>query len=178
LDCWPDEHLGAKGCCNRQRQTFNFGGKYATDDSEMRNPNLEIKVDPFPSDLDINPLWLAAWGSPLPPRFADILSRSLGHLGAYEREKIIGFVNIAWDGGIHAFVLDTCVHPDFRRKGIATRLIREAETLARQRGAHWLHVDFEPHLEEFYRGCGFRSTAAGLIELQQSQETNSREPGS
>jgi hypothetical protein len=29
----------------------------------------------------------------------------------------------------------------------------------------WLHVDFEPHLEGFYRGCGFTPTPAGLIRL-------------
>ena len=44
-------------------------------------------------------------------------------------------------------------------------LIKRAIELARQRGAHWLHVDFEPHLSEFYGKCGFRPTAAGLIEL-------------
>ena len=34
-----------------------------------------------------------------------------------------------------------------------------------ERGAQWLHVDFEPHLTAFYRGCGFRPTEAGLIAL-------------
>jgi hypothetical protein len=28
-----------------------------------------------------------------------------------------------------------------------------------------LHVDFEPHLTSFYRNCGFRQTAAGLMKL-------------
>lgn len=130
---------------------------------------LEFRIDPFPAEADIGALWRAAWGGPLPPRFATILSRSLGHVGAYDGETIVGFVNVAWDGGLHAFILDTCVHPDFRRRGIATRLVNEAETLARRRGAHWLHVDFEPHLTDFYLGCGFRPTAAGLIDLRQDR---------
>jgi hypothetical protein len=29
----------------------------------------------------------------------------------------------------------------------------------------WVHVDYEPHLDEFYRGCGFRPTAAGVLRL-------------
>jgi hypothetical protein len=29
----------------------------------------------------------------------------------------------------------------------------------------WLHVDFEPHLDEFYHKCGFKETRAGLIRL-------------
>ena len=32
-------------------------------------------------------------------------------------------------------------------------------------GCQWLHVDYEPHLEEFYQGCGFRPTLAGLMHL-------------
>jgi hypothetical protein len=43
--------------------------------------------------------------------------------------------------------------------------VRRATELARQRGALWLHVDFEPKLEAFYRQCGFRPTAAGLMRL-------------
>ena len=131
---------------------------------------LEFRIDPFPAEADIGALWRAAWGGP-PPRLADILPRSLGHVGAYDGDALVGFVNIAWDGGVHAFILDTCVHPDFRRRGIATRLVSEAEMLARRRGAHWLHVDFEPHLEAFYSGCGFRPTAAGLIGLGEGRES-------
>lgn len=126
---------------------------------------MEYRIDPHPSHTELNKLWTSAWGGPAPASLDDMLSRCLGHVGAYEGDNIIGFVNVAWDGGIHAFILDTCVHPDYRRRGIATRVVQEATALARQRGAHWLHVDFEPHLEPFYRNCGFRQTAAGLIAL-------------
>lgn len=110
-------------------------------------------------------LWLAAWGDGGPASFQPILQRSLAHVGAYDGERLVGFVNVAWDGGIHAFILDTCVDQAYRRQGIATRLVRAATDAARARGAAWLHVDFEPHLMAFYRGCGFRETAAGLIAL-------------
>lgn len=94
-----------------------------------------------------------------------ILERSLGHIVAYEGSLVVGFVNIAWDGGAHAFILDTSTDPDFRRRGIATQLVQQAARLARDRGAEWLHVDYEPHLEGFYRGCGFRHSAAGVMKL-------------
>ncbi len=37
--------------------------------------------------------------------------------------------------------------------------------MARERGAEWLHVDYEDELDPFYRACGFRPTAAGLLAL-------------
>ncbi len=125
----------------------------------------DLRIDPFPSAVELNTLWSAAWGAPAPRDFSAILSRSLAHIGAYHDNQLIGFVNVAWDGGIHAFILDTSVHPDMRRQGIATRLVREATRIARERGAEWLHVDFEPHLTGFYRACGFAPTEAGLIKL-------------
>ena len=51
-----------------------------------------------------------------------ILSRSLAHIGAYAEDVMIGFVNVAWDGGKHAFILDTCVHRHNQRQGVATGL--------------------------------------------------------
>jgi GNAT superfamily N-acetyltransferase len=126
---------------------------------------IRIVVDPFPSEEALGDLWLSAWGSAGPASFAPVLSRSLAHVGAYDLDRLVGSVNVAWDGGIHAFILDTSVHADYQRQGIATRMVREAEGVARQRGAKWLHVDFEPQLAAFYERCGFRPTAAGLIVL-------------
>ena len=126
---------------------------------------IEYAIDPQLSDERLDRLWQAAWGSPIGDYARDVLPRSLGYVGAYEGERLVGFVNLAWDGSVHAFVLDTCVDPEFRRQGIGRRLIAEAARTARERGATWLHVDFEPHLDGFYRGCGFRPTAAGLIRL-------------
>ncbi|UWM79563.1 GNAT family N-acetyltransferase [Rhizobium sp. SRDI969] len=127
---------------------------------------LDLRIDPFPSPAELNALFSAVWGSPHNRDFTPILSRSLTHIGAYHDNQLIGFVNVAWDGGMHAFILDTSVHPDMRRQGIATRMVRQATNLARERGAEWLHVDFEPHLTGLYRACGFRPTEAGLIKLE------------
>lgn len=126
---------------------------------------IRFAVDPFPAQAELDALWLSAWGAPANDYARRILPRSLAHLGAYEGNRLIGFVNLAWDGGVHAFLLDTCVHEDFQRRGIATQLVARATEVASERGAHWLHVDFEPHLEGFYRACGFGPTGAGLIAL-------------
>ena len=53
-----------------------------------------------------------------------------------------------------------------QRHGVATELIKRAETEARKANCEWLHVDFEAELRPFYLDvCGFRPTPAGLIAL-------------
>ena len=95
-----------------------------------------------------------------------MLARSLCWVTAYKGGQLVGFVNVAWDGGIHAFLLDTAVHPDFGRRGLGTTLVHVAAQEAARLGAGCLHVDYEPHLEGFYRGCGFGETRAGLLKLR------------
>jgi GNAT superfamily N-acetyltransferase len=111
-------------------------------------------------------LWQSAWGSTSGDYVAAVLPRSLVHLGAYSDGRLIGFVNVAWDGGKHAFILDPSVDKDHQRQGIASRLVRDAADLARARGVDCLHADWEPHLTSFYRACGFQPTEAGLIRLK------------
>ena len=92
---------------------------------------------------------------------------SLGWVTARSRDgELIGFVNVAWDGGVHAFLLDTLVAGSWRRQGLATRIVAVAEAEARAAGCEWLHVDFEPHLAGFYlEACGFTAAPAGVIAL-------------
>jgi GNAT superfamily N-acetyltransferase len=92
---------------------------------------------------------------------------SLGWVTARTADgSAVGFVNVAWDGGDHAFLLDPKTHGAFQRKGIGTGLVELAARHAKAAGCEWLHVDFDPELEPFYFGaCGFRPTPAGLIHL-------------
>jgi ribosomal protein S18 acetylase RimI-like enzyme len=94
-------------------------------------------------------------------------AHSLGWVTARAADgAVVGFVNVAWDGGDHAFLLDTKTHAEFQHRGIGTRLVEIAARNAKRAGCEWLHVDFEPHLQRFYfDACGFRSTPAGLIHL-------------
>jgi ribosomal protein S18 acetylase RimI-like enzyme len=79
---------------------------------------------------------------------------------------LVGFVNVGWDGGVHAFILDTIVAPQAQRQGIGAEMVSIAVQEARKAGCEWLHVDLEEHLRRFYFDrCGFKPTNAGLIKL-------------
>lgn len=126
---------------------------------------LEIVESPPLADAVLNELFLASWPGHVSRAFAPILNRSLVYLGGYLGAELIAFVNVAWDGGEHAFLLDPTVHPDFRRRGVGSALVEAAVAAARARGVEWLHVDYEPRLEAFYRAAGFRPTHAGVLQL-------------
>ena len=79
---------------------------------------------------------------------------------------LVGFVNVAWDGEDHAFLVDTKTRGSHQHRGIGRELVRHAVSNARAAGCEWLHVDFKPELARFYfEACGFRRTDAGLIHL-------------
>jgi ribosomal protein S18 acetylase RimI-like enzyme len=128
-------------------------------------------VSRFPvDDAELSALHARAFGNPpgeVTPWRARLERHALMWVGAFEGELLVGFVQVCWDGGIHAFLLDTAVDPQWQHRGVGRRLVEAAASDARAAGCHWLHVDFEPHLSEFYFGrCGFRPTEAGLLRLQ------------
>ena len=106
-------------------------------------------------------------GRPAAGWWDQIRPHSLGWVTARGADGLlVGFVNVAWDGGDHAFLLDTKTRGDHQRRGIGTELVRRAAEHAQAAGCEWLHVDFEDGLAPFYLGaCGFRATDAGLIHL-------------
>lgn len=92
---------------------------------------------------------------------------SLGWVCARCDEPLVGFVNVAWDGGVHAFILDTIVSADSRGQGIGRALAAVAADRAWEANCEWLHVDFDDHRRHFYVDvCGFAPTNAGLIRLR------------
>jgi hypothetical protein len=76
---------------------------------------------------------------------ARVRRHSLGRVCARRDGRLVGFVNVVWDGGAHAFLLDTMVAPDQRGRGVGT--------------GH----DLGPF---YFEACGFRATDAGLIALR------------
>lgn len=127
--------------------------------------SITYRISPHVTNDDLNALFATAWTNHVPSNFEPVLARSLAYVCAYAGDQLIGFVNLAWDGGVHAFILDTTVHGTWQRQGIGQALVARAVAVARDRGIEWVHVDFEPHLLPFYRQCGFQHTEAGLLRL-------------
>jgi ribosomal protein S18 acetylase RimI-like enzyme len=117
---------------------------------------------------ELNDLHAEAFGEPRIDQdwLSPLTSLSLGWVTARKKGELVGFVNLAWDGMAHAFIVDLAVAEQARRCGIGTGLIGIAREHASAAGCRWLHVDFEERLTDFYRAaCGFQPTSAGLIAI-------------
>lgn len=119
------------------------------------------------SDGELVALTRSHGGTAAPGWWDRIRPHSLGWVTARLPDgALVGFVNVAWDGGDHAFLIDTKVRPDHWRRGIGTELVRIAARNAKEAGCEWLEVDFDEPLASFYYdACGFASTPAGLLRL-------------
>jgi GNAT superfamily N-acetyltransferase len=123
------------------------------------------------TNLEVNALHAEAFGGPVFEEsewdWVALTGRhSLGWVVARDGSDLVGFVNVPWDGLVHAWLQDTMVALRARGKGIGTALVAAARDGAKSAGCEYLHVDFEDRLRPFYLGaCGFTSTSAGLLAL-------------
>lgn len=152
--CWPE--LAHRGRC---RPAILPGV----------NENSEVTYtwrEPI-TDREMLDLVESHGGTPVAGWWSRVQDRSLGWVAARSGGVLVGFVNVAWDGGDHAFLLDTKTRSTHQHQGIATKVVALATEQTRGAGCEWLHVDFRSELAAFYfDACGFRSTEAGLIHLR------------
>lgn len=130
---------------------------------------MEIRVRYPVNDEEVSRLHAEAFGHEfsLTPWSERLERHSRSWTGAFTDGRLVGFVHAVWDGGKHAFLLDTAVASDLRYRGIGRRVVEALKEDLRELGIEWLHVDYEPHLAGFYReACGFGATHAGLLRLQ------------
>jgi ribosomal protein S18 acetylase RimI-like enzyme len=108
-------------------------------------------------------LWVAAGGPPSVGGTPEGLSRLLatdrdGLLLVESGEEVVGSLIAVWDGWRGSFYR-IAVHPELRRRGLATALLREGERQLRERGAVRLTAivaDDDPGAVGFWRAAGYR----------------------
>ncbi len=127
--------------------------------------NITYLINPSLDNPALNELFSSAWSKPYNVNFQPELEAALCYVAAFDNSRLIGFVKLIGDAGVHAFLLDTSVHAEYKHRGIGQELVSRAVAFAKEHGCEWVHVDFEDHLESFYEKCGFKPTKAGLIQL-------------
>ena len=83
-------------------------------------------------------------------------------VGAWDGERLVGFVRTLSDGHLAAYVEDVMVHQDYRRGGVGdlimSRLLREIKQSAN------VSLFCERPVARFYERHGFRATSYVLMQ--------------
>jgi GNAT superfamily N-acetyltransferase len=83
-------------------------------------------------------------------------------VGAWDGERLVGFVRMLSDGHLAAYVEDVMVHQDYRRSGVGDRimlrLLREIKRSAN------VSLFCERPVARFYERNGFRATSYVLMQ--------------
>jgi GNAT superfamily N-acetyltransferase len=92
-------------------------------------------------------------------------------VGAWDGERLVGFVRALSDGYLAAYVEDVMVHQDYRRGGVGDRLMSRLLTEIK-RSAN-VSLFCERPVARFYERHGFRATSYMLMQrsVEEGQHT-------
>jgi GNAT superfamily N-acetyltransferase len=90
----------------------------------MSNRDVQIEWRTPVSDGELVELTQSHGGTPEAGWWDRVREHSLGSVTARtETGQLAGFVNVAWDGGDHAFLIDTKIRPTHQRQGFGTAVV-------------------------------------------------------
>jgi ribosomal protein S18 acetylase RimI-like enzyme len=79
--------------------------------------------------------------------------------------RLVGYMSVLSNGVSDAFLLDLAVHPQCRKRGIGTRIVRRGIRDLKEAGVRCVQVTFADDLEPFYAQCGFHIFKGGIIDF-------------
>jgi hypothetical protein len=68
---------------------------------------ITYTFNPRLSNDTLNALFACSWPGHTWRDFQSILARSLTYVCACDASQLIGYINLAWDGGVHGFITST-----------------------------------------------------------------------
>lgn len=83
---------------------------------------------------------------------------SLCVLAAYDGSRLVGIIRAVGDGCSIVFIQDLIVLPEYQRRGIGTKLLREMTERYKTAYQIELLTDSTEKSKSFYRSAGFRPT--------------------
>ncbi|MFH1616150.1 MAG: GNAT family N-acetyltransferase [Planctomycetota bacterium] len=98
--------------------------------------------------------------------YEKILPRLFAYFTARQNDALVGFVSVISDGVSDAFLGDLMVHPDCRRRGIGSALVKAAVRYVIDQGIRCTQVAFCPPEEPFFEQLGFYIMRAGVIDTK------------
>jgi GNAT superfamily N-acetyltransferase len=97
-----------------------------------------------------------------------MLTNTVIVIGAEEQisGRLVAFVRVLTDGVFRALIFDVIVAPDFRNRGLGTKLMETIREHPQLRDVRHLELYCLPEMAPFYERWGFSSNLGGLVLIQ------------
>lgn len=125
--------------------------------------NLTFTYDPVLNSGSVDALREAVGWDVNPERTGKAAAGAYFRLGCLDGDLLVGYLEVISDAVDDAYIRNLMVHPAYRRRGIALKMLRMAVDRARSCGIQTCNVLFEPELAPFYLKAGFEIIAGGII---------------
>lgn len=127
----------------------------------------EIQLNGDVTSAEINDLMDLVMPGRKHDDFTETLKRSLGYVVVRdETGTLIGYCNLAWDGGRHATIFDLNVHPDHRNQNFVFPMLQKLVDVAKNTpDLRYLHADFNKFRTKIAEKYGFEIIHGAIMYL-------------
>ena len=137
--------------------------------------NIEIKfVKTWKKDEIIELYKAGGWwkDSYGPSRLDSLIKKSFAFAVVVDSSanKAIGMGRIISDGVSDAYLQDIVILPEYRGKGIGTKLIKFLLAHCLSKGILWVGLIAEPNQDDFYSSVGFKTMKNYIPMIYQTEE--------
>jgi predicted GNAT family N-acyltransferase len=88
---------------------------------------------------------------------------------AVEKEKVIGCCRLQMNNDKEAQVRYMAVDGNMQGKGIGKKIMKQAEKIAKDKGAEFLILEARENAVPFYKGCGYVITKKSYLLFDEIQ---------
>ena len=115
-------------------------------------------------------LWKSVWdGAPSPEQAELAMEHSLFRISVFDGARIVAMARMIGDLGLDYYIKDVIVRPEYQRRGIGKRMIRELLSFIRRNGIRGTDIFVElcamPDKIPFYEQFGFSANEAQRLRL-------------
>lgn len=131
--------------------------------------SLQYKTHSPLTNDDLNGLFGRVGNKTMSVDFSRILDQSLTWIAGYDGDVLMAWINVAWDGFVHAFLVDRIAMDD-EDGAVRSELVRQA--IAAIRRDHptvfKIHADCRPDEIPWLVELGFQQLPGGIVVLDRS----------
>lgn len=93
-----------------------------------------------------------------------VQSRVFSTAACFAGQILVGYIEVISDGVEDGLIRNLIVHPDYQRRGVASKLLKIITAHLKSKKIKTINVLFELEHEPLYQKAGFRIVGGGLID--------------